>query len=81
MINRTILTLLIRFVRVYSNVSDFYIRKQCLTAKMLKQGYRYHTIRKAFSKFYHRHSDYYIQYWFKISSATGNIRASIYETW
>ena len=28
-----------------------------LTAKLLKQGYRYHIIRKAFSKFYHRHSE------------------------
>ena len=29
-----------------------------LTAKILKQGYRHHTIiRKAFSKFYHRHSE------------------------
>ena len=27
------------------------------TAKLLKQGYRYHKIRKAFSKFYHRHSE------------------------
>ena len=29
----------------------------CLTAKLFKQGYRYHKIRKAFSKFYHRHSE------------------------
>ena len=57
MINGTILTLLIRFVRVYSNFGDFNNRKQCLTAKMLKQGCQYHTIRKAFSKFYHRHSE------------------------
>ena len=28
---------------------------ECLTAKILKQGYRYHKLRKAFSKFYHRH--------------------------
>ena len=28
-----------------------------LTAKLLKQGYRYHKIRKVFSKFYHRHSE------------------------
>ena len=26
-----------------------------LTAKLLKQGYRYHKLRKAFSKFYRRH--------------------------
>ena len=28
-----------------------------LTAKLLKQGYRYHKIQKTFSKFYHRHSE------------------------
>ena len=28
-----------------------------LTAKLLNQGYRYHKLRKAFSKFYRRHSD------------------------
>ena len=40
-----------------SNVDDFNNRNLFLTAKLLKQGYRYHKIRKAFSKFYHRHSD------------------------
>ena len=30
-------------------------RNKCLTAKLLKQGYRYHKLRKAFSKFYRRH--------------------------
>ena len=44
---------LIRFARVCSNVDDFNNRNLCLTAKLLKQGYRYHKIRKAFSKFYH----------------------------
>ena len=33
---------LIRFARVCSHVDDFNIRYQCLTAKLLKQGYRYH---------------------------------------
>ena len=28
-----------------------------LTAKLLKQGYRYHKLRKAFSKFYRRHNE------------------------
>ena len=45
---------LIRFARVSSNVDDFNNRNSFLTAKLLKQGYRYHKIRKAFSKFYHR---------------------------
>ena len=33
-----------------------------LTAKLLKQGYRYHKIRKAFSKFYQRHSELIVKY-------------------
>ena len=33
-----------------------------LTAKLLKQGYRYHKIRKAFTKFYHRHSELIVKY-------------------
>ena len=32
------------------------------TAKLLKQGYRYHKIRKAISKFYHRHSEFIVKY-------------------
>ena len=47
---------LIRFDRVFSNVDDINNRNLFLTAKLLKQGYRYHKIRKSFSKFYHRHS-------------------------
>ena len=39
---------LIRFARVYSHVDDFNTRNKVLTAKLLRQGYRYHTIRKAF---------------------------------
>ena len=35
------------FSRVCSNVSDFNNRNQVLTAKLLKEGYRYHKIRKA----------------------------------
>ena len=48
---------LIRFARVCSHVEDFNNRNLFLTAKLLKQGYRYHKIRKPFSKFYHRHSE------------------------
>ena len=48
----------IRFARVCSNVDDFNNRKNLfLTAKLLKQGYRYYKIRIAFSKFYYRHSE------------------------
>ena len=53
---------LIRFARVCSNVDDFNNRNLLLTAKSLKQGYRYHKIRKAFSKFFHRHSELIVKY-------------------
>ena len=53
---------LIRFARVCSNVDDFNNRNLFLPAKLLKQGYRYHKIRKAFSKFYHRHSELIVKY-------------------
>ena len=33
-----------------------------LTAKVLKQSYRYNKIRKAFSKFYHRYSELIVKY-------------------
>ena len=46
---------LIRFARVCNHVADFNARNKCLTAKLLQQGYRYHKLRKTFSKFYHRH--------------------------
>ena len=46
---------LIRFARVSSHVDDFNTRNKVLTAKLLRQGYRYHKLRKAFSKFYRRH--------------------------
>ena len=53
---------LICFTRVCSNVDDFNNRNLFLTAKLLKQGYRYHKIRKAFSKFYQRHSELIVKY-------------------
>ena len=46
---------LIRFARVCSHVADFNARNKSLTAKLLQQGYRYHKLRKTFSKFYRRH--------------------------
>ena len=36
---------LIRFARVSSHVDDFNTRYKVLTAKLLRQGYRYHKIR------------------------------------
>ncbi len=48
---------LIRFARGCSNVSDFNDRNFLLTKRLLQQGYRFHKLRKMFSKFYHRNSD------------------------
>ena len=39
---------LIIFARVCSHIEDFNACNKCLTAKLLKQGYRYHKLRKAF---------------------------------
>ena len=43
---------LIRFARASSIVTDFNTRNKFLTQNLLKQGYRYHKLRKTFSKFY-----------------------------
>ena len=43
---------LIHFARVSSHVDDFNTRNKVLTAKLLRQGYRCHKLRKAF---YRRH--------------------------
>ena len=51
---------LIRFTRVSSHVADFDARNTSLTAKLLKQGYRYHKLRKTFSKFYRRHYEWFL---------------------
>ena len=46
---------LIMLARVCNHVADFNARNKFLTAKLLQQGYRYHKLRKTFSKFYRRH--------------------------
>ena len=46
---------LIRFARVSNHVVDFNASNKSLTVKLLQQGYRYHKLRKTFSKFYRRH--------------------------
>ena len=43
---------LIPFARASSYITDFNTRNKLLTQKLLKQGYRYHKLRKTFSKFY-----------------------------
>ena len=41
---------LIRFARASSNLNDFNYRYKALTAKLLRQGYRYFILRKGFSE-------------------------------
>ena len=53
---------LFRFARVSSHVDDFSTRDKVLIAKLLRQGYRYHKLRKAFSKLYRRHFDLVSKY-------------------
>ena len=53
----SIVSQLIRFARASSYVADFNTRNKLLTQKLLKQGYQYHKLRKAFSKFYRRYYD------------------------
>ena len=48
---------LIRFARASSHVTDFNTRNKLLTQKLLNQGFRYHKLRKTFSKFYRRYYD------------------------
>ena len=44
-------------IQGFSYVTDFNTRNKLLTQKLLKQGYRYHKLRKTFSKFYRRYFD------------------------
>ena len=53
---------LIRFARVCSHVDDSNTRNKCLTAKLLKPGYRYYKLSKAFSKFYRRHYEFILKF-------------------
>ena len=53
---------LIQFSRLSSHVDDFNTRNKVLTAKLLRQVYRYNKIRKPFSKFYRRHFDILSKY-------------------
>ena len=82
---------LIRFARVCLNVDDFNNRYLFLTAKLLKQGYRYHKIRKAFSKFYLRHSELIVKYNIGLKTLLqqgiseplfyGDLRGSVKNNW
>ena len=54
---------LVRFARTSSHVTYFNNRNKFLTAKLLKQSYRYHKLCKAFSKFYRRHFELIEKYY------------------
>ena len=55
-LNNTIVT---QFFNLFGLLECLVMRlishNKSLTAKLLLQGYRYHKLRKTFSKFYHRH--------------------------
>jgi hypothetical protein len=53
---------LIRFARACSRVDDFNERNLFIINKLLKQGYRYHKLRKYFTKFYHRNLDLVLKF-------------------
>ena len=48
---------LIRFDRATSHDADFNTRNKLFTQKLLKQGHRYHKLRKTISKFHRRYYD------------------------
>ena len=54
---RVYISQLNRFARASSYVADFNTRNKLLTKKLLKQGYRYHKLRKTFSKCYRQYYD------------------------
>ena len=60
---------LIRFARASSYVADFNTRNKLLTQKLLKQGYRYHKLRKTFSKF---EPDFYGDLVYKLKKIVGS---------
>ena len=43
------------YLNLFGHVADFNARNKSLTTKLLQQDYRYHKLRRTFSKFYHRH--------------------------
>ena len=66
---------LIRFARASSYVTHFNTWNKLLTLKLLKQGYRYHKLRKTFSKSYRRYYDLISKFQVGINlSCTKNFR-------
>ena len=46
----------------YSHLTDFNAHNKTSTAKLLQQGYQYHKLKKAFSKFYRQHYEWISKY-------------------
>ena len=64
---------LIRFARASSHINEFNNHNKFLTAKLLKQGFQYHKLRKAFSKFYHRHFELIEKYHFSLKNLCNKV--------
>ena len=62
-------------------VDDFNNRNLFLTAKLLKQCYRYHNIQKAYSKFYHRHSELIVKHKIGLKNSSVTRHISTYILW
>ena len=62
LVRHPIVFIFLSFARMSGPVNDFNTRNKVLTTKLHKQGYRYHKLRKAFSKFYRRHFDLVSKY-------------------
>ena len=75
---------LICFAGVSSHVDDLNTRNKVLTAKLLRQRYKYHKLRKAFTKFYRRHFDFVSKYNVGLkntSSARSFLNLNFMATW
>ena len=53
---------LIRYVRCFSNYSDFLLRHRALVTRLLSQGYKVNRLSSTFKTFYGRHTDLVGQY-------------------
>ena len=74
---------LIRFARMSNHVTDFNARNKMLTGKRLHQGYRYHKLRKSFSKFFRRHYELVSKFKVGLKSLLhqGLLEPEFYGTW
>ena len=61
---------LIRYARSCTDVVDFNERNYNLTSRLLNQGYRFHKLRKTFSKFFHRNLELIQKYHTDMKSLT-----------